>query len=70
MEKGMICPLCGGELIWNIDEMACDVCSDGYENDDDAIASFYTCNVCGREYEIIDPTKEVRDNLEYWQDNA
>ena len=37
----MICPLCGGELIWNNDEM-------------------------GRIYDIIDPTKEEKSKLSYW----
>lgn len=60
------CPLCGGELIWGNDEMASDVIGGDYENDDDALISFYTCSVCGRMFDIIDPTEEEKSKLSYW----
>lgn len=63
----IVCPLCGGEMIWDSNANASDVC-DFYEDDDEAVVSYYTCSKCGRNYEIIDPLREERDNeyKEYW----
>lgn len=57
------CYFCGGNLLWNSDSMA-------YEDDDIAIQTYYTCTNCGRDYIIIDPDKDGReDHCEYWNEN-
>lgn len=61
------CLFCGGDLIWSSDCNATDVCAD-YSEDDSAVCSFYICSRCGRDYEIIEPPQEERDQLynNYW----
>ena len=61
-KNGLICPMCGGMLI-----MANEV-SLLYEGDEEAISSNYTCNRCGRLYQITDPEKDAREGQyrEYW----
>ncbi len=65
--EGIKCPLCGGTLIWGGDANACEL-SDMYDDDDEAISSNYTCQRCGRFFEIYDPPKEEREEQyrEYW----
>lgn len=64
------CFFCGNELIWNSDYNLSDLW-DADENDD-GVASFYHCPVCGRHYEIYDPPKEERENeyKEYWENDV
>lgn len=63
------CIFCGGELSWDSQEEASQK-SDDYNNDEEAMIYFLRCRKCGRDYEIIDPVKEERDNQfkEYWND--
>ena len=67
MADTLICPLCGGALQWDSDQNAADVC-DGYDENDTAVISYYTCGKCGRSYEICDPPKKERENeyKDYW----
>ena len=64
----MKCPICGGELIWQSDSMACEVYSQ-YDYDEEAMVQFYKFSKCGRDIEITDPTKEERetDYSSYWR---
>lgn len=61
------CPFCGGDMIWSSDANANDLCSD-YADDDEAVIHYFLCSKCGRDYEIIDPPKEQRENdyKDYW----
>ena len=69
-DKYLHCPIYGGQLIWSSDFNAYEV-SGLYEEDDEAIASYYTCSECGRSIEIIDPPKEERSTSykDYWNEN-
>lgn len=70
MESGNFkCIFCGGDLIWGSDFNAYEV-SCNYTEDDSAIASYYTCQKCGRSYEVIEPPKEERETTykDYWID--
>ena len=63
----MKCLFCGEELIWSQD-FNCSEISEEYEEDDTAVASYYLCPKCGRDYQIMEPTKEDKENeyKEYW----
>lgn len=62
----MKCLICGGELCWSSDFTRNDVFGDG---DEEGIVSYYTCTVCGREYEVSDPTSEEKEGQysDYWK---
>lgn len=64
------CFFCGGNLIWESDFNANEVAGDDYEDDDFAVASYFTCQNCGRFYEIREPNKEERETTykDYWID--
>lgn len=62
------CIFCGGDLSWDGQEEAC-LKSFNYGGDDAAMVHYLRCRKCGRDYEIIDPVKEERENQfkEYWE---
>ena len=62
------CPFCGGNIVWGSDENA-DDCYAEYEGDEEAIVSFYTCDKCGRQFEVSMPVKEERETTykAYWK---
>lgn len=66
-----VCPLCGGELTWNSCAMRSQL-SDDCTDDDPAMVYYYRCLRCGRNYEIVDPTKDERDGdySAYWQEKT
>ena len=66
-DRNLKCPFCDGDLIWNSDCDVQELCDD-YDEDDTAIASYYLCSRCGRDYEIIEPKEEDRmgEYKEYW----
>ena len=68
--NNLICPFCGGALVWGYDCQANEI-SDLYSEYDAAVASYYDCQTCGRSYEIIEPTKEERETTfqKYWYGN-
>lgn len=37
-----VCPRCGGRLIWQSDEMCREIYDGEYENDDEAIETYYS----------------------------
>lgn len=61
------CIFCGGELSWDGQEDASQI-SFNYADDNTAIVHYLGCRKCGRDYQIIDPVKEERENQfkEYW----
>lgn len=61
------CLYCGGDLCWGEDAPANEVCV-GYDEEDTAVWSIYTCSGCGRNYEISDPPREDRETAyaAYW----
>lgn len=66
-DKCFKCLFCGGVLSWesdaNANELSCE-----YAEDDTAAVSYYTCQKCGRSYEIIEPTEDERNKYykDYW----
>lgn len=64
------CPFCGGDICHSGDFMANEIFDD-YADDDDAIVSNYVCMRCGRDFEVMEPTLEQRNNeyAEYWKGN-
>lgn len=64
------CPMCGGLLCWQSDGNANELYPGEYADDNEAIVEYYVCDTCGREYEICDPPKELRETLDYWKQDA
>ena len=62
-----ICPLCGGRLIWGSAGMAYEG-SDCFDEEDDAQVNWFLCERCGRDYEVVDPPREEREEKysDYW----
>ena len=62
------CLFCGGELSYHGNDMANEVYGD-YEDDNAAVISYLKCRKCGRNYEVVDPNKEERENdyKAYWE---
>lgn len=62
------CIFCGGQLSFDGDEMASHVHL-AYDGDKEAVIYYVRCKQCGRDYEIVDPTKDERgtDYKDYWQ---
>ena len=60
------CPYCGGNLIEKESDLAANRLS-LYEGDDVALITNLVCDKCGRDFEVIDPTSEDRQSLEYWK---
>lgn len=61
------CIFCGGDLSFDGQEMASHK-SFNYDGDDEAMVHYFSCRKCGRDYEVLDPTKEVKKEgyAEYW----
>lgn len=70
-KEGLKCMICGHDLIWDSDANAGDSYAD-YEEDEDAVISFFHCSHCGRSYDVIDPIKSEREGIysSYWKDNV
>ena len=66
-ENFFVCPYCGGRMIWGTSESASEL-SDIYADDDFATVDFYTCETCGRYFEILEPCEEDRKGMyaKYW----
>ena len=45
---------------------------DDYKGDEKAMVHYSHCPKCGRNYEIVDPPKDERENYysEYWNENG
>ena len=66
----MKCPICGGKL-----------CSQGqnpalkerwnYCSDNRAVMHWFSCSKCGRDFDVLDPLEEDRNNTykEYWDEH-
>lgn len=54
-----VCPRCGGRLIWQSDEMCREIYDGEYENDDEAIETYYSCMVCGCTVTVTDAPKNA-----------
>ena len=61
------CIFCGGKLSFDGQEMASHRALD-YDGDEVAMVHYVRCKVCGRDYEVVDPTAEERatDYKDYW----
>lgn len=55
------CFFCGEEVRWNRDANANEILT-GYDEEDTAVVSFFTCPRCGRSYRVADPSQEEREN--------
>ena len=55
------CFFCSEEVRWNSDANANEILA-GYDEDDTAVVSFFTCPRCGRSYRVADPSQEEREN--------
>ena len=67
-QENLICPLCGGQLFYDSEDMARDVdCK--YEGDDVALVKHLHCYTCGRDFHIFDPTAKEREELDYWNNS-
>lgn len=63
------CVFCGGQMSFDGTETV-ERLWPGYELDESAQVTFAHCIRCGRDYEIVDPTKEEREGTykEYWEE--
>lgn len=63
----MICPICGGRLLWQNDNLVKDIFDDSTGYDEYAIISDYICMNCGRLVTITDPTEEDKKLFDFWK---
>ena len=63
-----LCPVCGGDLIWQSSVMGVERFPDVYDESDSAVVSYYRCDRCGCDYEVSEPNEEERKKLKYWND--
>ena len=62
------CFQCGHELVWQSDYMKSEVgYIDSNNEEDDGVVSCYDCPNCGTHYEVIEPDKEEKDELDYYK---
>ena len=66
-ENYIKCIFCRGKLIWGSSAMCKDY-YDGYSDSDEAVINYYKCSCCGRDYEVVDPSEEEKQQRysEYW----
>lgn len=64
----MRCFYCCGDIIWNNDFDESDVIGHDTSGDSGRIVSYFTCSVCGREYEVFEPSDEdkLSQYSKYW----
>ena len=70
IKNELVCPICGGKLYaqgsnpaikekWN------------YGEDPRAVMHWFSCGKCGRDFDVLDPLKEDREDAykEYWDEH-
>jgi rRNA maturation protein Nop10 len=64
------CPYCGGKMNFQGEDYAFRE-SLRHNTDDYGVAHYGTCSQCGRDFLVIDPTPEERNDeyKEYWKDH-